>query len=288
MSRNSAVLVLAVALCSAGCRSTPKWARVDPALATLVPPATVLMAGIRVDRLKETPAWKQHVAERSIPLLDEAARETGLDLRRDLWEVAIVSDGSSTAALARGKFAEQGMEPRISPQARRMPYKGHTILGNDRAAVVLLNPTTAVAGRPSSLMWVIDERGKSTGPPAPLAGLLKTIPWENQIWLVASGGTVNMPGNAANLARMLGMAESAKAVLKVDTGADLNAELDGRSEQDAVSMEQALRALSGLARVATRDPETQRAFESVQIARQGRKVTVKLLLTAPQLAKLVD
>jgi hypothetical protein len=261
---------------------------VDPALATLVPPGTVLMAGIRVDRLQETPAWKQHVAERPIPLLDDAARETGLDLRRDLWEVTIVSDGSETAAMARGKFAEQGMEPSVSPQARRMPYKGHTLLGTDRAAVVLLNPTTAVAGRPSSLMWIIDERGKSTGPPAPLSALLKTIPWENQVWLVASGGTVNMPGNAANLARMLGMAESAKAALKVDTGADLNAELTGRSDQDAADLEGALRGLSGLARVATRDPEMQRAFEGVQIARDGRKVNVKLSLTAPQLAKLVD
>jgi hypothetical protein len=241
-----------------------------------------------VDRLQETPAWKQHVAERPIPLLDDAARETGLDLRRDLWEVTIVSDGSETVAMARGKFAEQGMEPSVSPQARRMPYKGHTLLGTDRAAVVLLNPTTAVAGRPSSLMWIIDERGKSTGPPAPLSALLKTIPWENQVWLVASGGTVNMPGNAANLARMLGMAESAKAALKVDTGADLNAELTGRSDQDAADLEGALRGLSGLARVATRDPEMQRAFEGVQIARDGRKVNVKLSLTAPQLAKLVD
>lgn len=287
MSRSSAVLCIALTAFGAGCRSTPKWARVDPALATLVPPATVLMAGIRVDRLKETPAWKQHIAERPIPLLDEAARETGLDLRRDLWEVTIVSDGSSAAALARGKFAEQGMEPRVSPQARRMPYKGHTLLGNERAAVVLLNPTTAVAGKPSSLMWIIDERGKSTGPPARLTELLGTIRWENQVWLVASGA-VNMPGNAANLARMLGMAETAKAALKVDSGADLNAELSGRSDQDAATMEQALRGLSSLARVATRDPDMQHAFEGVQIARAGRNVTVQLSLTAPQLAKLLD
>ncbi len=280
--------VAAACIALAGCRTAPRSVRIDPALATMVPPGAVLLAGIRLDRLRTTPAWEKHLASSPIPMLDDAGRVAGLDLRRDIWEVLVVSDGAHTAAFARGKFGEQGIEPRISAQAARMAHKGVTVVGSENESIAFLTASTAVAGRRDAVLWAIDQRDSATGPPRELADLIARIPPENQIWAVASGSRAPaLGGNAANFTKMLSLSETALAAVHVTTGARLWAELTGRSEQDAIQLNDALGALAGFARLTTRDAALARALESLHIQRRDGHVTITAELAADQLQKLL-
>ena len=86
-------LTVALALVLAGCRSKPTNVFIDPALATMVPSDTVFLAGIRLDKLRETPAYKRFV-DRPVKTLDDFQKETGLDPRKDLWEFLVVGTAS--------------------------------------------------------------------------------------------------------------------------------------------------------------------------------------------------
>ncbi len=271
----------------AGCRTTPRSVRIDPALDTLVPADAVLLAGIRVDRLRDTVAWEKF-ANRPMPFLDDAARETGLDLRDDLWEVLLVSDGSHAVAFGRGKFGETGLEPRASVKAERLSYHGVIVAGPAEASIAFLTASTVVAGPRESVQWAIDQRDRATGPSRPLVALVQQIPPANQIWAAGIGGTSPaLKGNAGNVARALSMSESAWAAVQVDADARLAAELTGRSEEEAKQLQDALGALAALARITTRDRELARALENLQIQRRDRTVTVNAVLTAAQLEKLL-
>jgi hypothetical protein len=255
--RRLAVAVACLAL--AGCRPAARSVRIDPALATLVPPDAVLMAGMRIDGLRDKSVWR-------LPFVDAAARETGLDLRRDLWEVLLVANREHALALARGRFAEQGMEPRVFGKARRTAYRGYTLLGTGEAALAFLTSSTIAVGPPAAVKWAIDQRGRATGPPEALEELLRGIPPENQLWMVATGAPALLANNP------LSMADTIRAAVRLDTEAHLTAEL---TADDADQVHGALTLLTGLSGI------------KAEIRRSERTVRVEATITAEQVSKLV-
>jgi hypothetical protein len=104
-----------------------------------------------------------------------------------------------------------------------------------------------------------------------------------QMWAVVRGGvTLPLAGNAANVNRLLRLVEY--ATLDGDLRAGLHARLRGycRSPEEAAALEQTVRALLTLARVA--------GVESVTatVERQNRTVTVHLTATAEEAASMLD
>src|SRR4029079_10482943 len=122
-----------------GCVKTPPGPRIDPALASLIPPDTILLAGARLEALEKTPIYLNHLAKRAMPLIDDFPKQIGLDVRRqDLWELLLISDGKQSVVLGHGKFANEA-EPRIDrPGATRFGYKGYNLVGDERQAVLLI------------------------------------------------------------------------------------------------------------------------------------------------------
>jgi hypothetical protein len=198
-----------------------------------------------------------------LPLLDSAARETGLDLRRDLWEVLVAAGREHTVAFARGRFAEQGLEPRVFGNARRTPYRGYTLLGTDQSALVFLTSSTIAAGPPAAVKWAIDERGRATGPPEALAEMIRGIAPENQMWLVAAEVPWQTP---------LAMADTVRAFAYVGTGAQLTAEFTSAQPEQ---IHGALTLLAGLSGI------------KAEIQRQERTVKLSVSLSDQQLDKLL-
>ena len=287
------LVLLCVSLVGCGSAQT-RSVRIDPALALLVPADTILLAGIRMEDLRATPFYKKSVGQRSLPVLDSLAKETGLDPRKDIWELLFASDGTKTAILARGQFSSQGLEPRLERQgATRAPYKGYTLIGNEQGAVVFMNATTAVAGRPATVRAIIDQRGRSTGLPPALKQKISAIPAGNQVWLVANGGFGELAkaapnaGNLANLARIMSMLENVTAAADFRAGLSMFATGVCRSDQDARSLGDALRGLVGLARLSTpsNDPDMLRVYDGIQVAQQQRTVRVDVKLSQELLDK---
>ncbi|MGA2327728.1 MAG: hypothetical protein ABSH05_15700 [Bryobacteraceae bacterium] len=285
--RRSLVLL---SLTLAGCGITQLGSgRVDRSLAALVPADTTVLAGVRMDELRATPWYKKSVGDKPLPELDSFVKETGLDPRKDISELLIVSDGAKTAVLARGEFSRQNLQASINRQGgKRIPYKGFTLMGSEETVVVFLNSTTAAAGQPAAVRSIIDQRGRSTGLSPLLRQKVEAIPPHHQIWIVATGGfgdiskTVPQSGNFANLGKVFSMIESLTAGVDLRSGLHLFATGVCRSDQDARSLGDAVRGLVALARLAapSGDPDLLKAIDGIQVEQQQR--TVRLTVAIPQ------
>jgi len=284
-------------LVALGCGSAETgWVRVDPGLAALVPADTVTLGGVRMEALRATAVYKKWVAGKSMPLMDEFAKETGLDLRKDLAELLSASNGKDTMVLARGKFSPAALESRLSrPGVKRMPYRSHTLIGNEEGAVAFLNSTTAVAGRAAMIHSVIDQRNRG-GVPAALLEKLKTVPASSQIWAVSLGGfgqigkAVPQEGMLANVGKILSLIENFTFAADLRTGLDATAAGLCKSEQDARSLSDALRGLIGLGRLSTPDnePEMLRFYDAIQVEQQQRTVRVRAQIPQDLLDKAIQ
>jgi hypothetical protein len=278
-----------IALLPACSRQPSVGPKIDPALITLMPPDTVMAVGARVETILKTLTYEKHFADINVGLVDDFARQTGMDPRKNLWELLFVSDGGHQVLLGRGRFGDQ-MEAKLERDgATRMPYKGFSLVGTERLAVVFLNDTTAaVAGAPD-LRALIDGRPKAHGAPPAIAERLKDIPPEAQIWAVYTGSVMNvfkelppLQGNFANLNRLAAALQGVSVYSDLRNG--ISAQLDGvyATEADARTAHDALKALVGFARLSTpsNQPDMLRVYDGIAITQQARDVRVAL--TEPQ------
>jgi hypothetical protein len=276
------LLTAVVCLLATGCGTKPSPnVYIDPALAVLVPPDTIALAGVRMEQLSKTPFYKEWVEKRKLSWVEEFRRRSGLDPTRDLWEVLITSDGKSSLVLIRGRFAEHGIEPKLDLEgAKRFSYKGYTLIGNDEHAVVFLNPTTAAAGRTPDLHRLVDRRNEVTGLPAGLESRARAIPSSNQAWFVANiaghlpAAAGEAPGMFAGIAGMLKTVQFASGGLDVRQTFRSNITIETGNEQEAEQLRGALRALLGLGRLNTSEDrrEMLTVFDGMQVSRETKVV----------------
>ena len=267
----------------AGCKSStvPGTVPIEPALLSLVPGDTVGMAGVRFDVLKKTSTWQKHFSARKMPELDDLTAKTGINLREDLWQILAVSDGKRSAILARGKFSETGMEPRINIEgAKRIPYKGQTLIGTEEACVTFVNPTTAIFGKTGDVRYILDQRDKASVPPQ-LKAVLATVPPASQFWVAALGGqntaALGLPqeGNLANLNRIYGSLQQVMLSVDMSSGVKVLGRGTANSDEDARRLTTALKGLIGLGRLCTPDnqPEMLRVWDAMQVEQKDRAVS---------------
>ena len=289
---------LAVAgLAVAGCRTTPQGAvRIDPVLESLVPADTLALAGLRMEALRATPVYQKWAASKAALPLEGLAKETGVDLRKDVSEALLASNGKESLVLARGKFSRSQLESNLTQRgAGRERYEGYTLIGDDEAALVVLDSTTIVAGRPAMVRAALQRRSRSGGAPRALLEEIRKITGDNQMWGVSLGGfeqvsqAVPLPGNLANLARIAGLIEKSTFAADLRSGLSASASMLCRTEQDAKTLSDALRGLIGLARLSTPDsePDLLRLYDGIQVSLEQRTVKVRAQIPQELLDKAV-
>lgn len=283
------VLALAGVVLFSGCRREPSNARVDAALAPLVPSDAVALACLRLDKLKDTPFYAKYIAGKKIPQLERFVQETGLDIRKDIWELLIVARANNQRPLVmiRGKFGGQfGLEPEFDkPGLQKMSYKGYYIVYSNGPGVMFMNTGAAVAGSIDDLKLIIDNRDKPAwGPPKSLLKVVETLPANAQFWVAAGNGGSLLPEvkeggpleNYLKLARSLGV-----ATLSADLrqGLDIAAEGHYPDAASARQVQDALKGVIGVARLRTPDsqPDLLRLYDAIRVGGDGGtvRVTVK-------------
>jgi hypothetical protein len=257
--------------------------KIDPALAMMVPSDTVLMVGTRVEELVKTPVYLKYVAGRSIPQIDEFARYTKLDPRKELWELLFVSNGKQSVLLGRGKFSDQLEDPRAQKGNPNVSdYKGLTIVGTGNTAVMFINTSTAAVGSPEALRALADQREHSGGPPASLVALMKDLPKEAQFWAVYLGGPVKLPfddnSNLGNINKLLSSVQSGSLYLDLRTGVKGAAQGTCTSEQAAQQVHDALKALIGFGRLSVKpgQEELLPVYDSIQVTQNTNQAKVQI------------
>ena len=281
-SRIFSVLILLVALgaCSRQGASS-KSVFVDPALLSLVPPDTKLLVGANLETLRKSEIYQQHFATEFAAQLDNFTRQTGLDPRKDIWEVLAAYDGKSTVMMARGKFSVAELEPQIDKQgAQKTKYKSYTVYGDDRNSGVFLNSSTAIAGPAGAIRAILDRRDQASAPPPALVSLTGEVPHGTQFWAVFQGSLMTLPfeegSNLGNINRILSGLNSGLLYANMSNGLDFSATGNAVNEKNAQEIHDALRALIGLLRLNTRNDQKElfEIYDAIDVKMSAK--TVKL------------
>ena len=283
-------LLVFASLLASGCGpGGPKNVRVDPALLALVPPDTVMMAGARLDELRETPFFERLLRLGPPGRLDQFIAGAGVDPRSDVSEILVASNGNDGVLMLRGEFSATALEREGSEDA---PYRGHLMKGDEEAAVLFVDSSTLLAGRPAVVRSIIDRRDEFTGVPAPLLEKMESIEPGNQIWAASLGGVARSPvpeaGNLGNAARLLERIQGATLAANLKKGLVFTARGEYASPEDAETLQGALRAVLGLARLGLRDKPALAAFcDAITVSRQELVVEVHADVTAELLGEVL-
>jgi len=279
------VLICAVLLAVPACKRSLTNARVDAAIAPLIPGDTVVLAGLRLDRLEDTPFYARYVQGQRLKDLDNFKEKTGIDPTKDIWELVYAASPGRTLMFIRGKFGgEFGMEPNFAaPGLQRMSYKGYYILYKDAGGVLFLNSGVAVAGNIPELRAVVDNRDKkSETPPEDLLDLVKTLPADHA-WLVSRQAGVmaqKLPdeGNAGNFARLAKTLGRTTLHADLANGIKLEAEGQYPSPELARQVQDTLRAGIGILRLRTPDSEAAmlKVYDGIRVEAKENLITVNI------------
>ena len=271
--------------------------RIDPAVATLIPAETRLLAGIKLDKIRDTPTYQKHFAQLPIPQLDKFAAQVGIDPRKDIWEVLFCSNGKDNGVLmVRGKFAPPDMEPKLEREgATRFAHKGYSLFGDERNAMFFMTPSTALAGSTTVLKAIIDNRDKGgAGIPAALKPLVDALPNDAQLWAAFDGIMVTMPfredSNLGNVNTMIRSLNSGWVSADLRTGLDLRATGNCRDDASAKQIHDALRGVIGMGRLSTPDnqPDLLRAFDGIKVDQNGNILNITAQVPQDLVDKVAD
>ena len=254
--------------------------RIDPALAALIPNDTRYLADIKLDKLKDSLVYEKHLKDKLASRFDEFARNTGLDPRKDLWEILICSDGKRNVMMGRGKFAIADLEPRLEREgAKRFRYKSYNFFGDEERAGAFINVSTALVGSTDLLKEIVDRNNNPSIPPS-LENLIAAVPPGTQIFAVFNGLPIEIPDvkdpNWANLARVARSVNSGWIGMNLSRGMNTTIVANCKAPDMAQGLQGAARGLLGFARLSTPSdqPDVLKAIDSVDI--RVEQSTVKL------------
>ncbi len=258
--------------------------RVDNVLARMVPDSSVTLIGMRMEQLKATPLFQKLVAQDKLPQLDQFARESGFDPRRDVRDLLIASNGKQQVLLARGTF-----HVNLPASAKKFNYHGYVIVTHagdarlEAGGFCILDSTLAAAGPLPVLEAALDQyKSGSRNNAAALLGRARSIAENYQFWLVTAGsGSIiseNMPGPAggADFGRVFRSLQNAS--LEADLRSGLKAPGEGycTSAQDAKMLADAARGMVGMGRLNTPEnqPDLLRLWDGIKVEQVDKKVTL--------------
>jgi hypothetical protein len=267
--------------------------RVDNVLARMVPPDAVTLIGMRMQQLQSTPLFQKMVAQQKIPQMDQFARESGFDPRRDVRDLLLASIGQQTVLLARGSF-----RLKVPEKAARFNYHGFVIVSSggvqkSPAGFCILDSTLAAAGPLPVLEAALDQyKSGNRNNAAALLNRARSIPEDYQFWVVTDGNgnliSENMPGatGGADFGRLFRSLQNVLVEADLRSGLKARAEGDCPSAQDAKSLSDAARGMVGMARLNTPENHSDllRVWDGFKVEQADRKVT----LTVDVAQDLVD
>ncbi len=262
---------------------------------------------MNVDKLKASPFYQHHRNDLNAPLLDAMSERIGLDPRRDISDLLIAWNGKDVVAIGRGDFNLGALESKLpSLGMRPARYRNYTIFGADREALAFLKHGIAVAGPAETVRSEIDlENNGGGGVPDELRTRLAAIPKTDQVWAVSRGGlaldrmALRSDLDSA-LSNIIGYVSATSLGIGLDSGTHLQAEIVCVSNEGAQRVRDALRGGIGLARLTTRDEESDllKLYDAIQVAQDQQTVhiradvsgelTDKLLAYLPQIRNRAD
>jgi hypothetical protein len=287
------ILLTVLALVLLSCNKTGgPGVQVDGALEGYILPKSRFLAGIDIDKIKQSDFFRRHQAQLDLPQLNELSREIGLDPRRDLSSFLMDWNGSDTLYMTRGSYSTDELEKRLRGVAKIEKFGKFTLYGGGEHDVVFLPKGVALAGSPGLVKGAINHNGGEM--PEDLQMQLARLPKSAQIWEVSSGviepEQLSLRSDTASLlSNISGYINGTALGLTMGTGISLEARIDCISEEGSTRVHDALRGLIGLARLSTKDNELDqlKIWDSIKVDKQAKEVHVTAELPAALADKVI-
>ena len=296
MRQASATLLLGLLSLAVGCRrpALSTGISVESSLQKLIPADTRVLAGVDLDRLKTTPFYARHAQQLDIPALAALSEQTGFDPRRDLSAVVLAWNGKDLLIAGRGKLSREALERRLASANPPALHRKHKLFRVGGSSLSLIDEHTFVAGSPRSVETAIDQLVSGGGEiPDELASRLRSLPRDNQVWLVSRGDLpfADLPlrsDYASALSNLAGYVNGTSAGAAVADGLRLGATIFCVSEVGSKRVNDALRGGIGLARLSTKDNQLDilRLYDAIKVVQGKQQVDVTANLS-PDLSDLL-
>jgi hypothetical protein len=267
---------------------------VDNVLERMVPPGSTSLVGGRMDLIKRTDLYRKLVATQSLPQVDEFARDTGFDPRRDVRELLFVETPRGSVLLARGTFHLNGAPLKGAQRTRHGEYE---IVGNGSGGFCVLDSTLAVAGDIPAIEAALDEWKSGTHTAArPLLARVAGVSPQSQLWGVSTGLAGFLADHTPGISSGLDLSKIFRGLedtaFQADLSAGLRAEVKGTTanEKDAISLRDTVRGIVGFGRlqVPENQPELLRVWDGIIAEQQGRAITIHIDIAQDLLDKLIQ
>ena len=160
--------------------------RVDNVLEKMVSPSATGLVGAHMDQIKQTEMYRKLVATQGgFQQLDEFARDTGFDPRRDVREILFVTELYGSVLLARGDFH---LNPAVLKNFTRYREGRYDIWRQGNNGFCILDSTLAAAGDVDAIVDTLKEWTSGSHTSAKrLLGYVSAVQPQYQIWGISTG-----------------------------------------------------------------------------------------------------
>jgi hypothetical protein len=267
---------------------------VDNVLERMVPPGSTSLVCARMDQIKLTDFYRKMLAAQTLPQVDQFARDTGFDPRRDVRELLYVETRRGSVMLARGTFH---LNPAGLKGVAKTRHGEYDIWGSASGGFCILDSTLAAAGDVPAIETALDE-WKSGGHAGaqPLLARASSVRPQAQFWGVSTG----FAGFLADHPPAAGFGPDFSKIFRgledtsfqVDLSTGLRAEVHGTAatEKDAANLRDAVRGMVGLGRlqVPENQPELLRVWDGITAEQQGRSILIRADIAQELFDKLIQ
>ncbi len=293
----AAVLFAALLLALAACNSSRVVGlQVDSQLKGFILPRAIVLAGVNLDKIKQTDFFKRHQSQLNLPQLDVLPQQLGMDPRRDLSSLLLAWDGNAAFIMTRGSYAPDPLQKRLSSLTASEKYNQYTLFGDGQRDIVLLPKGVALLGSSLQIKKAINDKAAGTGGvPEGMQLQLTRLNSNAQVWEVSDGiisaSQLSLRSDMTSaLSNIAGYINASAIGVTFDSGAALNADISCISEEGSQRVNDALRGVIGLARLSTRDDQLDqlRIWDAIKVEKQGKQVHVSANLSPDLADKLVN
>jgi hypothetical protein len=290
----------------------------DPALLNLVMPEARMVAGIDVERARDSFFGKkilEQIDAKGADDLSKFAAMTGFDPRRDLREIVIAATDANTKnppalIVVRGTFdmgringflKTTGLAPVETLNGVDLYTK---VDGKEEMGFAFLDGSTAVAGNKAGVRAAVQRRGgQGAAMTAETLAKVQSMSQSNDIWMVTSIPVAELsnalPGGAAagpapgmmNGDAFKGIEQAAMGIRFGASTMDLTAETVSRTDKDATSIADIVRFLATMVQMNRDKPEVKglaTALDAMKLTTDARTTRLTISLPVADMEKMIQ